>query len=279
MKNVTLATAALLALAAVPAGAADMPLKAPVKAPVVLDPWTGFYVGGNAGYSWGNWDSTSASFNFPTGAGVTSTTLAGVGAAARADFTNTASPNVKGWVAGGQFGVNKLYGSWLVGLETDIQATGERAHLDGSALIGNFTGNVVATETVSQLNSWKLPWFATFRGRVGAVYADTWLFYVTGGLAVGRAEYSNTVSAALVTTAPVASTNVFNAMFEEGVTKPGVAVGAGIEKAIDAHWRAKVEYLFTDYGEHTFLFGTGADTTVLLRDNIVRLGINYRFLP
>ena len=42
----------LLALAAVPAAAADIPMKAPMVAPVVAPGynWTGFYVGANAGY-------------------------------------------------------------------------------------------------------------------------------------------------------------------------------------------------------------------------------------
>lgn len=285
MKNTVLATVALLVCAAgMPAAAADMPLKAPVKAPIVLDPWTGFYIGANTGYSWGNWDSTNTSnggLNFPTGAGVTATSPGAIAGAVTSDFTNTASPNVQGWVAGGQFGVNKLYGSWLYGLEADLQATGQQATDDGTALIANINlaGRIAFTETLGRLNSWKLPWFATFRGRVGAVYDQTWLFYVTGGLAVARAEYSSTSTQLVVNTAPVAGTIFNSSMFEEGVTKPGLAVGAGIEKAIDAHWRVKAEYLYIDFGSHTFLSGTGLDTSIHMRDNIARLGINYRFLP
>ena len=39
----------------------------------------------------------------------------------------------------------------------------------------------------------------------------------------------------------------------------------------------KAEYLYLDFGTPTFLSGTGFDTNVRLRDNIVRLGINYQF--
>ncbi len=89
MKKVILTGLALAALAATgPAIAADMPVKAPV-APPVIDPWTGFYVGVNAGYSWGDWDN-SGSFL------VGSVIQTGV------------NPDVKGWVAGGQAGWNKL---------------------------------------------------------------------------------------------------------------------------------------------------------------------------
>ncbi|HEX4552711.1 MAG TPA: outer membrane beta-barrel protein [Xanthobacteraceae bacterium] len=278
MKNVVLAGLALVALAAaVPAVAADMPLKAPMMAPVVVDPWTGFYAGANVGYSWGNWDSSSLSPLFPTGAGVTGTTAPGLASAILSDFSSTTSRNVKGWVGGGQVGYNWLNGSWLYGVEADIQATGQRASLNGGATVFRapfFDG--VATITQNETNSWKLPWFATFRGRLGVTYDQTWLFYATGGLAVGRAEFSNTTSLTLATTSPPASTTAAVSLSEE-TTRVGFAVGGGVEKAIDAHWRVKAEYLFVDLGSHTFLAGTGADTNIKIRDNIVRVGFNYRF--
>jgi outer membrane immunogenic protein len=56
-------------------------------------------------------------------------------------------------------------------------------------------------------------------------------------------------------------------------------VGVGVEKAIDAHWRVKVEYLYMDFGSRTFLTGTGLDDRIRLHDNIARVGFNYRFLP
>jgi outer membrane immunogenic protein len=278
MKNVVLAGLALVALAAaVPAVAADMPLKAPMMAPVVVDPWTGFYAGANVGYSWGNWDSSSLSPLFPTGAGVTGTTAPGLASAILSDFSSTTSRNVKGWVGGGQVGYNWLNGSWLYGVEADIQATGQRASLNGGATVFRapfFDG--VATITQNETNSWKLPWFATFRGRLGVTYDQSWLFYATGGLAVGRAEFSNTTSLTLATTSPAVSATSAISSSEE-TTRVGFAVGGGVEKAIDAHWRVKAEYLFVDLGSHTFLAGTGADTNIKIRDNIVRVGFNYRF--
>src|SRR5229473_834319 len=58
MKKLWLAIVASVALAAGgPAIAADLAVKAPVyKAPPIVVPvwsWSGFYVGGNVGYSWG----------------------------------------------------------------------------------------------------------------------------------------------------------------------------------------------------------------------------------
>ena len=51
MKSIMVAGLAQVALGvAGQAMAADMPVKAPV-APPVVDPWSGLYIGGNAGYS------------------------------------------------------------------------------------------------------------------------------------------------------------------------------------------------------------------------------------
>ncbi len=160
-----------------------------------------------------------------------------------------------------------------MGVEADLQATGQKADLDGSfsAVLGTFRS------TITQNNHWKLPWFGTLRGRAGATFAETWLLYVTGGLAVGRAEFSQTTTATLTTLggAPLASASVVN---DDASTRVGFAVGAGIEKAFDPHWRVKVEYLYVDLGSHTFSPGTLNDT-IRVRDNIVRVGLNYRFLP
>ena len=81
MKKLLIATFAVLAGGA----AVDLARAAPVATPWS---WTGFYVGGNVGYSWGNWDSTS---------------VAAI-SRALAVFTTTDSPNVQGAVAGGQTG-------------------------------------------------------------------------------------------------------------------------------------------------------------------------------
>jgi outer membrane immunogenic protein len=64
MRKYFLGSIALAVLIAGPAMAADLRVKTPVyKAPppVVAYSWTGFYVGGNVGYSWGG---SSNDWNF-----------------------------------------------------------------------------------------------------------------------------------------------------------------------------------------------------------------------
>jgi hypothetical protein len=89
--------------------AADMSVKA---LPAVLPPlfsWTGFYVGGNVGYGVGS-DWTSGAMINPA-------------------FMNTGSAVVApaGAIGGAQLGYNWQGGpNWLVGLEADFQASGQK---------------------------------------------------------------------------------------------------------------------------------------------------------
>lgn len=100
MKKYLLASVAALGLvAAGAASAADLPSrKGPVAAPVYMPPaftWTGFYVGANAGYAWGNVNTNG--------------------------FTLTNTGDLDGFVGGAQVGYNYQMGQFVVGLEADIQ--------------------------------------------------------------------------------------------------------------------------------------------------------------
>src|SRR5438132_356201 len=109
------AMAAFAALAAVSsASAADMVVPAYTKGPpplIVVYNWTGFYIGGNAGYSWGRSRTDVNYFN-----NTTNLLLA----------TGTSSFDMNGWVAGGQLGYNWQNQLWVWGFEGDIQATGQK---------------------------------------------------------------------------------------------------------------------------------------------------------
>ena len=66
-----IATAALAVMASIPAAsAADMAPRYTKAPPVMVEVWnwTGFYIGGNAGYSWGRSNTDVTYFNTATGA-------------------------------------------------------------------------------------------------------------------------------------------------------------------------------------------------------------------
>lgn len=101
MRRVLFTTTCLLALTATGALAADLPRGLPAKAPAYVPAyysWTGFYLGINGGYAWGDsdWDGF---------------------------FNGT---NVDGGLVGGTIGYNWQTGPWVFGLEGDIDWTNLR---------------------------------------------------------------------------------------------------------------------------------------------------------
>jgi opacity protein-like surface antigen len=65
--------------------------------------------------------------------------------------------------------------------------------------------------------------------------------------------------------------------FSDRITRLGGALGVGLEHKFSPNWSGKIEYLYLDFGTRTFLSGTGFATDIRLRDNIVRVGLNYAF--
>src|SRR5580692_2070991 len=104
MKKLILGTA-FAALIAVPALAADMPMKSPpMPAPVAAPSWTGFYIGLHGGAGWG---SSQTSFTDPNGV-ISPISL---------DSDNTKI----GAVGGIQLGYNWQFApTWVAGLEGDF---------------------------------------------------------------------------------------------------------------------------------------------------------------
>ncbi len=245
------------------ASAADLPMKAPPPPPVVAT-WTGFYWGLNLGYSWGKSDDTSTltnalGFNF---------------------FNNPNGTNMNGVVGGTQIGSNWQMGNWVVGLELDVQGTGQQGNRNFICPAGFCVltppGNlavVVGTPLPVAMNQ-KLEWFGTFRGRAGMLVTPTLLVYGTGGVASGGINTSEA--------AGVVSTSFFDKSINYGWT-----AGAGIEGIIAPNWTAKLEYLYVDLGHVSGTFFTPiaapgggpvlANYNSRITDNILRVGINYKF--
>jgi len=184
MKRALLAAtaAALMAGAAV---AADLrrgpvPYYSNSPAPATGFSWAGWYVGGNVGYQWSTVPGSPA--------------------------------NPKGAAGGIQGGYNWQWGQWVLGAETDLQASGA----DDS------------------FGAWKFSnrWFGTLRGRAGYAMNNI-LFYGTFGLAYGDVK------------AELAGASESHAM-------AGLAAGAGMEVGLTPNWSAKVEYLFVNLAEERF---------------------------
>ena len=236
-----LAAASLLAFATGGALAADLPApyRAAPSAPVFS--WTGYYWGANIGYGWGT-SKYDASIIF-------------VGAV-------SGSQNLTGVIGGVQSGYNYQLGAWVAGTESDYQLSGQKVS-------ATFPGVLpLSTVTTSQ----KLEWFGTARTRVGFLVMPTTLIYGTFGVAYGRVSDT--------TTTTVTGVGSGTQSFKD--VKAGWTAGAGIEGAFGGGWSAKLEYLYIDLGKTEETFATPALGTVVtetrrLTDNIVRVGVNYKW--
>ena len=126
-----------------------------------------------------------------------------------------------------------------------------------------------ATESI------KIRSLATGRGRFGLAF-DWFMPYVTGGAALvnGLNNLTMTVGGTTASFAPLSHSTL------------GWTAGAGVEVALWSNWSAKLEYLYVSANGATKLapipnvLGLGfASTPGDYRDNIVRVGFNYRFGP
>ena len=248
--------------------AADLPVSGPyrpgpfmVRQPVE---WTGLYFGANAGYGWGRYSSnvvfTGLQPTLPSG----TTTPFGLGATELSGTRIPGSTGVNGGIAGGQIGFNWQAGMFVFGGEIDGQWSGQESTF--SAACG---ASCTATESV------KIRSLATGRGRFGLAF-DWIMPYVTGGAALvnGLNNLTMTVAGTTASFAPLSHSTL------------GWTAGAGVEVALWSNWSAKLEYLYISANGATKIapipsvLGLGTVSTPGdYRDNIVRVGFNYRFGP
>jgi outer membrane immunogenic protein len=256
MKKIVLATA-LLALGSASAFAADLGIRANTKAPVMAPAWswTGAYLGLNAGYDWGNSNTSLASADVFEVVPVVGT-----------------FPSLKprGFIGGGQIGYNWQSGTLVLGAELDFSGLGAKATETVDPLAANSTNHFVATF------SSRYDWLLTARGRLGVTVAPNWLLYVTGGLAMTQAKDSAHLVNAI-------NNDFIN--YDDSKTLTGGTVGGGVEYAFATNWSAKVEYLYAKFGDTSPSFtssnvGLLSSPPVAKFDhslNIVRAGVNYHF--
>jgi outer membrane immunogenic protein len=240
MKNVLLSSVAFLGLT-VGAMAADLPSRvAPVPvASVPVFTWTGFYVGVQAGYGW---SSISTAF----------TGLGGVTAGELED---------EGFVGGAHVGYNYQIGSFVVGLEADLEAAGFG---DDTVGVRFSDGTILRAES-------DVSFQGSLRARLGVAF-DRALIYATGGFAFANFETD------YVLTEPALVTR---RSFEN--SEWGWTLGAGVEYAFTNNLTARAEYRYTrfegyrnDSGDDAGFFD-GSSYDFDPDFHTVRVGLSYKF--
>jgi len=248
--------------------AADLPRKAPPPPSLPPPPtWTGFYIGGNVGGSWGHIETSNGTV---TTNGLLTSGIVGLNAGTFPGPNR--SFDAKGNFIGGiQLGYNYEFANHVVlGFEGDFNWTRNKANDSFAATVQGPTDS----------NETKAEWFATARGRLGYSFG-AFLPYVTGGVAFVHVNSTTTISpwTTLAGVAPSPLDPRFAASTSKTLT--GYSVGAGLEYAITRNWSVKVEYLHLGFGDNGFDWNFGTPGTAhvdaKLSFDLGRVGVNYRF--
>jgi outer membrane immunogenic protein len=240
-------------------------LLAPASALAQDYDWTGFYVGANAGASWG--DTSIQSRVEPGGGAVVIPPV-------ERDLINadaSIDENDTGFTGGVQAGYNFQSGVWVFGLETDV---GWMDIGQGRTKIYQSPLSITPTPiTLTASQEVSTDWVWTLRPRIG--YASgPYMVYGTAGLAASRISVDASFADSRI------PPNAGN--FSESDTKFGWTAGIGGAVAINQNWSVRGEWLYTDFGtvRNTWVtpngyaaFTTEADT----RANLLRIGVDYRF--
>jgi len=271
------AIAALTALGAVAAQAADLPTRKEAPAPVFVPPpftWTGFYVGLNAGGIWPSGSRNATLFDPNAGTD---------GGFLNADFPGGLGSQSAGFIGGGQAGYNWQTGAFVLGVETDFDGTtvGKSFNTVGAPFEGPGVPAGLVGDDLTVHGRANLDWLGTTRARVGFVATpdNRLMIYATGGIAYGGGSSNFSVFDATT-----------GAFWSGGPssTRVGWTIGGGVEYAITNNITIKGEYLYADLGSHSFNSLGNADAAAFFpgvvitgkidyNASIFRAGVNYKF--
>jgi outer membrane immunogenic protein len=260
MKRCLILAAALAAIVAAPAAAADLAMKAARPAPVALFSWTGFYVGATAGYSWNRLNVNDRDYW---------------------DGLGDNSHSTHGAAIGGTVGYNWQNRALVYGIEGDISWLSNRGTFNND--LNRNINNVAFGRPYAQINS-KIDALATLRGRIG-IAVDPALIYFTAGAAFGHVKnsYVDTANTSTDLFCPGCTT------WSDSDWRAGWIVGGGVESVLFGNWTAKVEALYYQLSPHTVTvvpympnteqFNAGVPFRQRFDDAglIARVGLNYKF--
>jgi len=279
MKKLSFASLAFATLIAGPAVAADLGAPAYTR-PAPFEPWTGFYIGGDVGWSDIRQNATTAGYPQP---GFGGPPIVGAGVSGLGNLPTAHTLNGSGALGGAHLGYNWQVTNWLYGLEGDIM--GLNYHPSDTETVFATLGGA-PTPAFNMLVTAQNRWQASIRGRLGWVSGPL-LLYGTAGMAFTNSSYTATAGALPAVMQPVGATVTF------WDTKTGYVVGGGAEWMLTPSWLLRAEYLHYGFDSSSssslpLVFATATDACApgacfwnvnSSRQNIdtVRVGLSYKF--
>lgn len=220
--------------------------------------WSGFYIGGNGGGSWANFDTRSFSDSVtvkPLGLPATTLLIPAPG------FDKTDGT----FLGGGQVGYNFQIGCFVLGMEGDFDGTSASAARSIFVPTGVLTLAGLTAERSMESN-----WIGSARLRAGFAW-QRFLFYATGGGA-----FADVTVRARDSYSPgdlsIASSN--------DNTVAGWTAGVGAEWAVAKQVSLGLEYRHSGFGRDSYSFASGGSqisphsASVRFSDDQVTLRVN-----
>lgn len=269
------------------------------NAPAGAYNWSGWYLGGNAGYGWRS-ENPYPSSSYYQGLGVVA-------------YGSGGAPELskhQGFTAGGTLGYQYQFGWLVLGADYDVQyvgmadkprntsstfakQTGTSTSSGGNTFTYDSNGQIVyttgttsgSTPTYSSYTAGNYDpsdgdanrWLGLARLRVG-VAVDRWMFYATGGAAY-RFSYATMDPYVVQPNGSVITYSGYNK-----ADAWGWVIGGGVEYGVSDWITAKVEYLHMDFGAATYIdpiATTAVGSPVLYKYDrevdIIRAGLSFRF--
>jgi outer membrane immunogenic protein len=280
MKQFLILPAALVAMAAGPVFAADMPMKA-APAPIIVDSsWTGMYLGGSVGEQWAKneYNTTCLGLGGVGDCGAAGTAIVFPGFP-DSSTANTFNNN------GVKYGV--YYGAmfqaaqhWVFGVESDFNffnKTNTVAGIPGCTTTA-CTGIGLTTSVSGDGVSFKNGDDFSLRARAGFLVIPDLLLYATGGPSWMKVQETAFCTGA---TSPACT---FSLAETHTHTVAGFTVGGGLEWKVAQHFLLRGEYRFSDYGtwKNSFFQGSGSfdvNTSTKITTQTATFGIAYLIPP
>lgn len=257
MKKILLAGVA--ALFVVPAVAADLPTKKAIVLPVVSEyDWTGFYFGGNLGWSWTHTDYNSYAYN------ITRPTAAAPYDGYPVDSGSYSSSQFNG---GGQIGYRYMFPQrFVIGAEANLNW-----NAGSSTTISNLTGTNFHESSSSGIG-----------GRIVGIAGYAWgdyLPYIKGGWAWSNQNITRTqLYGTTGGLAPQSPSNQTTFQEDATVNRNGWTIGAGLSYHFWNNWEAFGQYMYTKYDNAKVAYLlTQRLSNTSVNANSLTFGVNLKF--
>lgn len=248
--------------------------------------WTGFYIGVNGGYGWGD-RSNSITAND-----------AGSQILIESPFVTTlprSNFDAKGATGGLQAGYNWQFAPrWVAGFEADFNLADIRGNGSANNIEAVFPPPFPPIPMQVETSE-RLEWFGTVRGRLGFLVTDDLLLFGTGGFAYGRvqleATHRPTDVGLQVNVPPYAYVCLRGTICFAGKDtsiETGWTLGGGAEWKLWSRLSLKLDYSYINLGSSSYAIyqtspAAGTPTSSMkistgdLDFHFVRAGLNWRF--